>query len=185
MSKDFDGKFKSLLEEVENDPSASREMAAARLASEALRVLNVALLTSGLSQKDLSEKLGVTESAISQTLFGDGNLRIYTFARYLKALGCEVSLGLKSEGVLIPTQVARLRVRRNSELVAAGEFGSASKVAFTINENSNGLDESVKSGLASGESQPKVDYGIEKLGPVVGTPLNPMSTTAADFSLAA
>ena len=48
----------------------------------------------GLTQRDLAQKIGVTESAVSQTLFGDGNLKIYTLARYLKALGFEASLEL-------------------------------------------------------------------------------------------
>lgn len=150
-------KYGSILEEIENDPVASREMAAARLSLEALSVLGHALSKSGMTQKNLSEKLGVTESAVSQVLFGDGNLRIYTFARYLRALGFEASLGLKSEGVAIPKQVSRPRLSKGVEVVAANPAEPSLEFAFDVIETSNAIDESLPGNSIAGENQPIVE----------------------------
>jgi len=150
-------KYGSILEEIENDPVASREMAAARLSLEALSVLGHALSKSGMTQKNLSEKLGVTESAVSQVLFGDGNLRIYTFARYLRALGFEASLELKSEGVAIPKQVPRPRLSKGAAVVSFHPAEPTLGSAFDIIETSNAIDDSLPGNVIAGENQPIVE----------------------------
>ena len=185
MSKVFDSKFKSLLDEVESDPVASREMAAARLSFETLSILNLALSNSGLSQRDLAEKLGVSESAVSQTLFGDGNLRIYTFARYLKALGFEANLGLTSGGVLVSNKVARPRVKKSFQGMALSGYETSSEAAFVISEGFDVTDGAMGGNLGSGGSQPNAAIESEKLPSVVEVPGKIQTTTAIDFSLAA
>lgn len=147
----------SLLEEIENDPVASREMAAARLSLDALSLLSTALSKSGMTQKSLSEKLGVTESAVSQVLFGDGNLRLYTFARYLRALGFEANLELKSEGAVLQKQGSRPRLRKNGVTDASKPVEPSIGSVFGIFETSNAIDESVPSSSFAGENQPLVE----------------------------
>ncbi len=88
--------FASLLEQIENDPIEARELAAADLGLKAILTLQQAMKESGMSQIDLATSLGVSESAVSQVMNGDGNLRMHTFARYLRALEFEVNLELQS-----------------------------------------------------------------------------------------
>lgn len=89
---------RSLLEEIEADPGASRELAAAGLARRVLEALNSALEESETAASTLASELGVSQSAVSQVLNGDGNLRIYTLARYLRALGLEATIELVPAG---------------------------------------------------------------------------------------
>ncbi|SMG34816.1 helix-turn-helix domain-containing protein [Agreia pratensis] len=79
--------------EVENQTSEGRiEMAAATTMLEAVSLLNRALTASGKSQKYLADQIGVGESRVSQVLNGDGNIRMSTLSRYLRALGYVVRL---------------------------------------------------------------------------------------------
>lgn len=96
MSSDIVQASDSWLEDFEKDPVLARELSAAGLAMETLSMLHDALSESGMTQLGLAQALGVTESAVSQVFNGDGNLRIYTFARYLRALGFEATLELES-----------------------------------------------------------------------------------------
>lgn len=77
----------SLVEQLENDPTAAAELEAARLSTRARQILRQAFESSEMSQKDLAEILNVGESRVSQVLNGDGNMRVTSLARYLRALG--------------------------------------------------------------------------------------------------
>jgi transcriptional regulator with XRE-family HTH domain len=57
-----------------------------------MRLLEQALDASGLEQKALAEKLGVTQGRVSQVFNGDGNMRIAAVARYLRALGYDTRI---------------------------------------------------------------------------------------------
>jgi transcriptional regulator with XRE-family HTH domain len=82
----------TLIEEEEATEAGAQGLAAADLAAQVMRILEQALDASGLDQKTLAEKLGVTQGRVSQVLNGDGNLRVAAVARYLRALGYETHL---------------------------------------------------------------------------------------------
>lgn len=65
----------------------AQDQAAADLSLRIVDLLNLALSSSGLTQKDLAELVGVGESRVSQVLHGDGNVHIATFAKYMRAMG--------------------------------------------------------------------------------------------------
>ena len=96
MTNSQSAEFASLLEQIESDPIEARELAAADLGLRAILEVQKAMKESGMSQIDLATSLGISESAVSQVLNGDGNLRMHTFARYLRALGFEATLELQS-----------------------------------------------------------------------------------------
>jgi transcriptional regulator with XRE-family HTH domain len=70
------------------------EMAAASLTNDAVALLQQATTSSMTPQRELAERLGVTESRVSQVLSGDGNIRLTTFARYLAGLGFRAEMKL-------------------------------------------------------------------------------------------
>jgi transcriptional regulator with XRE-family HTH domain len=177
--------YESLLEEVENDPVAARELAAAELSMQTLSILNVALARSGLTQRDLAQKIGVTESAVSQTLFGDGNLKIYTLARYLKALGFEASLELLSDDVMVSSQTPSTRRTKVVVGFRAADVSVSPGVAFDFFEGSNVFNGALSTNVANGESQQGVEFGSEKIESSGEVPNTVQSTSVADFSLAA
>jgi transcriptional regulator with XRE-family HTH domain len=82
----------SLIEQEEATETGAQGLAAADLAAQVMRILEQALDASGIDQKSLAEKLGVTQGRVSQVLNGDGNLRVAAVARYLRALGYETHL---------------------------------------------------------------------------------------------
>lgn len=82
----------TLIEQEEATDTGSQGLAAADLAGQVMRLLEQALDASGLEQKDLAEKLGVTQGRVSQVLNGDGNMRVAAVARYLRALGYQTHL---------------------------------------------------------------------------------------------
>lgn len=82
----------TLIEQEEATETGAQGLAAADLAAQVMRILEQALDASGLDQKALAEKLGVTQGRVSQVLNGDGNLRVAAVARYLRALGYETHL---------------------------------------------------------------------------------------------
>lgn len=88
----------SLYERMAQSDRGARILASARLRHEVLRKLYLALEGSGLTQNRLSEILRIRKSAVSQTLRGDGNLRIKTLAEYLHAMGYELELRLVEAG---------------------------------------------------------------------------------------
>lgn len=68
-------------------PEGARELAAAEIMVKASTLMWKAFEQSGLTQKDLADALGVSEGRVSQILHGDGNIRLSTLARYLRATG--------------------------------------------------------------------------------------------------
>ncbi|MBX7435447.1 helix-turn-helix domain-containing protein [Mycobacterium sp. Y57] len=82
----------TLIDEEQATDTGAQGLAAADLAGQTMRLLHQALDASGLDQKALAEKLGVTQGRVSQVFNGDGNLRIAAVARYLCALGFDVRL---------------------------------------------------------------------------------------------
>lgn len=85
----------SVLERFSAFPRGAQEMSAARLARDVIAAVDRAFRARGKTQRALAADLGVTEGAVSQVLKGDGNLRIATLARYLRALGYEAKLSLE------------------------------------------------------------------------------------------
>lgn len=82
----------TLIEQEEATDAGAQGLAAADLAGQVMRLLGQALDASGLEQKDLAEKLGVTQGRVSQVLNGDGNMKIAAVARYLRGLGYQTHL---------------------------------------------------------------------------------------------
>lgn len=83
---------RTLVDEVESTREGQLGMAAARAAVEAVALINRAVDTSGLSQVGLSSRLGLTEGRVSQVVNGDGNLRVSTLARFVRAAGYRLRL---------------------------------------------------------------------------------------------
>jgi transcriptional regulator with XRE-family HTH domain len=82
----------TLVEERESTPEGRLAMAGARAAVGTVTLINRALDTSGLTQAHLAEILGVTPGRVSQVVNGDGNLRVSTIARFLRAAGYRLKL---------------------------------------------------------------------------------------------
>ncbi|WP_081724900.1 helix-turn-helix domain-containing protein [Gordonia alkanivorans] len=78
---------RSVVDEVVSTPEGAQGLAAARLSNEVMKVLLQAVKASGLSQRELAARVGVSEARVSQILNGDGNIRVAAVARYLNALG--------------------------------------------------------------------------------------------------
>lgn len=85
----------TVIEQAERHPAAARELAAARLAVNIGWALNAAVRARGWQAKRLAAELGVGESAVSQVLNGDGNLRVATIGRYARALGYQPKIFLE------------------------------------------------------------------------------------------
>ncbi|MEU2199543.1 helix-turn-helix transcriptional regulator [Isoptericola sp. NPDC019482] len=89
------------------------DRSAARLAVDAVATMNRARETAGVSQRELAERLGVGESRVSQILNGDGNVRMATLGRVLRALGYRVRLQVEpvsADAPVIPRRERRRRV---------------------------------------------------------------------------
>jgi transcriptional regulator with XRE-family HTH domain len=105
----------TVIEEAERHPPAARELAAARLAANVGAVLNSALRHRGWPARRLAHELNVGESAVSQVLNSDGNLRVATIARYARALGFQAKIVLEPvEPGLMPLAEAVGRRRAGS-----------------------------------------------------------------------
>ncbi len=90
------------------------ERSAARLAVDAVAMMNRARETAGVSQRVIATRLGVGESRVSQILHGDGNVRMATLARVLRALGYRVRLDVQPvdpDAPVIPRRAPRRRGR--------------------------------------------------------------------------
>ncbi|MCU1616978.1 MAG: helix-turn-helix protein [Frankiales bacterium] len=85
----------SVLERFSAFPRGAQEMSAARLARDVVAAVDRAFRARGKTQRALAADLGLSEGAVSQVLNGDGNLRIATLARYLRALGYEARFSLE------------------------------------------------------------------------------------------
>lgn len=82
----------SYVEVRESTAVGQQGMAAARLALSVRAMMQNALATSGVTQKELAVRLQVGESRVSQILSGDGNVQISTLAKVLRALGYKAEL---------------------------------------------------------------------------------------------
>jgi DNA-binding phage protein len=78
---------KSIVEEMEEDPRDSLELAAAGLAVDVTALLDRVLEASGMTARALAERLGITEGRVSQVLNGDGNVYVSTLGRFIRAMG--------------------------------------------------------------------------------------------------
>lgn len=121
---------KSEVEIAESTAVGRMEMAAAEASLDAVGLLNRAVRASGLSQRELAEALGVGESRVSQVLSGDGNLRMTTLARYLRATGYRLRLDAvpDEEGVSeLPskTKIVHRRNRASQEVAQEKSSGSS------------------------------------------------------------
>lgn len=107
---------KSVIDSYASFPRGAQELSAASLAQNVVGCLEQAKAASGKSNKELSSLLGVSEGAVSQVLNGDGNVRISTLARYLRAMGFEPRLSADSieGGESLPLAPRRVRSRRKS-----------------------------------------------------------------------
>lgn len=86
--------MKSAIEQMESFPRGAQEMAAARLARDVSSLLRRTFADSGMSRAQLAELLGSYEEQVSETLDGDGNLKIAALARAMHALGWEVEINV-------------------------------------------------------------------------------------------
>lgn len=84
----------SLFDDLGSSPAGARELAASQLTNDALVLLQTALAATGVTQKQLAEILSIGESRVSQVVNGDGNLKLTTFARYMRALGYAVTVNV-------------------------------------------------------------------------------------------
>jgi transcriptional regulator with XRE-family HTH domain len=104
----------SLYDRIARTEGGSRQLAAARLRHEVLKLVHRAQRASGLNQVQLAKRLGVRKSAVNQVLRGDGNLRINTLAEYLHATGFEMTVEL------VPAGQPREQVLLRRALYASG-----------------------------------------------------------------
>lgn len=82
----------TLVEARESTPEGRLAMAGARAAVDTVTLINQALDSSGLNQAELATLLDVTPGRVSQVVNGDGNLRVSTIARFLRAAGYRLKL---------------------------------------------------------------------------------------------
>ena len=113
----------TVIEEAERNPAAARELAAARLATGIVWALNEALRVRGWQAKQLAAALGVGESAVSQVLNGDGNLRVATIGRYGRALGYQAKVVLEpvEPGLTPITEPAPRRTRSRGRVASEAQ----------------------------------------------------------------
>jgi len=100
---------------MEADPGLALNRVVARLAVDASALLHRAFRASGLQARELAARLGVTEGRVSQVLHGDGNIRVTTLGRYLRAMGF---VGQVTAESLDGTEIVAPRTRRPAPAVA-------------------------------------------------------------------
>lgn len=93
-------------------PEGARELAAAQVMVKATTLLWKAFERSGLSQRELAEALDVSEGRVSQVLHGDGNVRLSTLARYLRATGYLAQLDAVPADSSVPPLRSRVSRRK-------------------------------------------------------------------------
>lgn len=81
---------RSLAEELEVEMPL--DAAAAKAAVESVALINSVVEDAGLLQSELAKALGLTEGRVSQVLNGDGNVRVSTLARFLRAAGYDLDI---------------------------------------------------------------------------------------------
>ncbi len=105
----------TLIDQYESFPRGAQELSAARLAQSVQRALDGCLAASGKSAREIAKLLGVTEGAVSQVLNAEGNVRIATLGRYLRAMGYEARIEVTPvDSAARPIAQPRRRQRRDS-----------------------------------------------------------------------
>lgn len=105
---------RTLYEEYAGTPEGALELAAASLATSVVRSMNAAVRATGVENQKLAERLGVTKSRVSQLLNGDGNVRISSLAKVMRALGYQIELVVTpAESGVQELRAARSRKRAN------------------------------------------------------------------------
>jgi hypothetical protein len=113
----------SLVAERESTTEGRVAMAGARAAVQTVTLLNQALETSGRNQSELAALLGVTGGRVSQVVNGDGNLRVSTIARFLRAAGYRLKLTAEPADAGV-APLAQPAPRRPSSRPAAPRFAA-------------------------------------------------------------
>ncbi len=116
--------------EPEGRPDAL-EQSAARLAVDAVAMMNRARETAGVSQKELAARLGVGESRVSAILNGDGNVRMATLARVFRALGYRVRLDVQPVSPDAPVIPRRTRAVPRQRRAASEKVSWSTSIEFT------------------------------------------------------
>ena len=98
-------------------------LSAARFAMQVIRLFVAAKNESGLSAKEIASRLEITEGRVSQVMNGDGNVHVATLARFLHAMGYDLSLRAvpHSKG-LKPIEITSRRERRRIQEQNRGDF---------------------------------------------------------------
>lgn len=73
----------------EQDPLG---MAASGAAVHSVALINNLYLNGGLTRDQLATKIGVSRNRVDEVLDGDGNIRVSTLARFLKAYGYSLTI---------------------------------------------------------------------------------------------
>jgi len=104
-------KLSTMVEEAWADPVMALDMAGARGVVDGSALMARVFEATGLTQRELAQRAGVTEGRVSQVLSGEENLRLSTLSRYLHALGYRLTLSATCEedGTVI-------QARRNQEV---------------------------------------------------------------------
>jgi transcriptional regulator with XRE-family HTH domain len=78
-------------------------------------ILRQARERAGITQRELAERLGCTQPAISQAETGGASLSVATLQRFADALGCELQLAIVDRHEALSRGVpAALRPRRST-----------------------------------------------------------------------
>ena len=109
----------TLFDDLGASPLGARELAASQLTNDALVLLQTALASTGVTQKQLAEILGIGESRVSQVVNGDGNLKLTTFARYMRALGYAVTVNITP----VERNIPELNRARRKPAITSGQAG--------------------------------------------------------------
>ena len=92
-------KFKDFLQDQMKDPNFRKEYDALELEDAIIQALIDARRLSGLTQKQLSEKTGITQPDISKLENGNGNPSLRTLKRLADGIGMKIRLEFLPVGV--------------------------------------------------------------------------------------
>ena len=148
MTANSDDETKSLYEERAATPEGAQGLAAARLARQVAAMLSSAKDRVGITNRELAERVGVSEGRVSQVLGSDGNLRIATIARFLRALGYEIELVARPTAPDLPSIGRRSRKHRWPIPTSAttGQWHpNTAAIDATIRKTDNALKETSRS----------------------------------------
>ncbi|RQX02765.1 helix-turn-helix domain-containing protein [Micromonospora inaquosa] len=113
----------SLYDERASTVTGTLGLAAATAAAMVARLFNAGKNASGLTSREVASKLGITEGRVSQVLKGDGNVHIATAARFLRAMGYEISISaVPVEPDRGPLNLTGRRSRRRTVLETEKSF---------------------------------------------------------------